>query len=58
LFLKYPICRGCTKACSHHLDFQYNNFLYAFFTRKKTAFVSEFRHTPLWNFLFFFNVGK
>jgi hypothetical protein len=30
-FKKYPIHRGCTKACSHHLDVQ----AYAFVTRKK-----------------------
>ena len=30
-----PTCRRRTKACSHFLDFQYNNFLYAFLIVKK-----------------------
>jgi hypothetical protein len=46
-FKKKSIHRGGTKACAHHLDFQYNNF-YAFSI--VNAFVSEFQHTPLWNF--------
>jgi hypothetical protein len=25
-------------------------------SNKKTAFVCEFQHTPLWNFIFFLNV--
>jgi hypothetical protein len=32
---KNSICRGGTKVCAHHLDFQYINFPYAFFIVKK-----------------------
>jgi hypothetical protein len=50
---KNLVCRGRTKACAHHLDFQYNNFLYALLYCQKTPFVREFQHIPLWKIIFF-----
>jgi hypothetical protein len=49
------ICRGCTKACDHRLDFQYNNFLYAFFIVKKRPLYVNFS-IPLMENNFFLNV--
>jgi hypothetical protein len=40
--IKNPICRECTKACSYRLDFQYNNFLYAFFIIKNRPLYVNF----------------
>jgi hypothetical protein len=45
-FKKNPVCRGRTKAYSHHLDFQYNNFLYAFFIVKKQPLYVNFNIPP------------
>jgi hypothetical protein len=50
---KISLCRRGTRVCVHHLDFQYNNFLYVFFIVKKKAFVCEFQQTPLWKMIFF-----
>jgi hypothetical protein len=49
-----PICRRGIKVCAHHLDFQYNNFLCAFFyCQKRTPFKCEFQHTPLKKIILF-----
>jgi hypothetical protein len=29
------VCRGSTRVCVYHLDFQYSNFLYVFFIVKE-----------------------
>jgi hypothetical protein len=53
---KNSMCRRSTKVYVHHLNFQYNKFLYVFFIVKKTAFVCEFQHTPLLKMIFCLNV--
>jgi hypothetical protein len=45
--------RAGTRAYFHRLDFQSKNFSYALFIVKKTAFVCEFQHTPLWKLMIF-----
>jgi hypothetical protein len=52
---KTSVFRKSIKAYIRCLDFQYKNFPYAFFKCQKTAFVSEFHHTPLWKMTFFSN---
>jgi hypothetical protein len=46
--------RGSTRVYVHHLDFQYNDFLYVFSVCcQKMAFVCEFQHTPRRKMIFF-----
>jgi hypothetical protein len=47
------MCRGGTRACFYHSDFQSKNFSYAIFLGQKMAFVCEFQHTPLRKMIFF-----
>jgi hypothetical protein len=48
--IKISMCRGGTRACFYHSNFQSKNFLYF---GQKTAFVYEFQHTPLWKLMIF-----
>jgi hypothetical protein len=43
---KNPTSRRRTKACSHCLDFQYSNFLYAFLIVKKWPLYVNFSIPP------------
>jgi hypothetical protein len=45
--------RGGTRACLSRLDFQFQEFFICYFYCQKTAFVSEFQHTPLWKLMIF-----
>ena len=46
--------RGGSKACAHHLDFQYNNLLYAFFiATKKLPLYVNFSIPPCEKLIFF-----
>jgi hypothetical protein len=45
-FQKKIICRGGTKVCANRLDFQYNNFSYAFFVVKKLPLYVNFNISP------------
>jgi hypothetical protein len=49
------ICRGCSKAYAHRLDFQYNNFLYAFLLSKNGLYMWILVY-PLVENIFFLNV--
>jgi hypothetical protein len=43
---KNPLGRGCTKACTHYLDFQYNSFLYAFLIVRRRPLYVNFSILP------------
>ena len=52
-FKKNLVHRRGTKACTHYLDFQYNNFLYAFFIVKKLPLYINFIIPPCGKQFFF-----
>jgi hypothetical protein len=46
------MCRRSTRISVHHLDFQYNNFLYIFFIVKKWPFYVNFSIPPCGKWIF------
>jgi hypothetical protein len=46
------VCRGVTRACFHHSDFQSKNFLYAIFIVKKRPLYVNFSIPPCGNWWF------
>jgi hypothetical protein len=47
--LKICVCRGGTRACFHHLDFQSKNFSYAIFIVKRRPLYVNFSIPPCGN---------
>jgi hypothetical protein len=46
-------CYRCSKACAHHLDFQYNNFLYPFSIVKKRPLYVNSNIPPCGKYIYF-----